>query len=486
MKSRILYIKPILFLVMILGFVSCEEEFLEVTPKGRIILETTADYNLALSNQNLININYGFGVSASQVIMGDEIGAYKPYFDGTALRHQRFFRYEGDVYQPDEDALEMGSLMTNIYAYNVIINGVLSATQGTEQQNRSLQAEALSGRAWTYFLLINYYGKPYNAATAASDPGYPIVTDADVTLNQFTRASVQEVYDFIVKDLTDAIPYLPTENTSRVRMTKVAAEGLLGKVYTFMGRYEDALPHLNQSLAGLSSGPLALGLHNYNETLAEGGSFQPITVFGPTYPILPNDNEIVFGKQFVNNNTFIGNEFVLTPTASALFTASDLRLNFYATSAFFAEEYPTGMLRRTSPSNTQVGIIVPELYLLRAECKARLNDLAGAVTDVETLRRNRMPLADMAVPSAIAGNQQSLVRFILEERIREFAVQGYRWFDMRRLSVDPIYRQTINFNHVLYDADGSVIETYPLEEDRLVLKFPQKVINQNPGMENNP
>lgn len=471
---------------MILGFTSCEEDFLEINPKGRIILETTADYNLALSNQNLININYGFGVSASQVIMGDEMVAYKPYFDGTTLRHQRFFRYEGDVYQPDEDALEMGSLMTNVYAYNVIINGVLSATQGTDQQKRSLQAEALSGRAWTYFLLINYYGKPYNAATASSDPGYPIVTEADVTVNQFTRASVQEVYDFIVKDLTDAIPYLPTENTSRVRMTKAAAEGLLGKVYTFMGRYDDALAHLDQSIAGLSSGPLDLGLHNYNDTFADGGAFLPVSVFGPTYPILPNDKEIIFGKQFVNNNSFVGNEFVLSPSTSALFGASDLRLNFYSTSAFFAEEYPSGILRRTSPANTQIGIIIPDLYLLRAECKARLNNLSGAAADVETLRRNRMPLADMAVPLSIAGNQQALVRFILEERIREFAAQGYRWFDMRRLSTDPIYRSTINFNHTLYDADGSIIETYPLEEDRLVLKFPQKVMNQNPGMENNP
>jgi hypothetical protein len=485
MKSKILHIKSILFLVMMLGFVSCEEEFLEVTPKGRLILETTADYDLALTNLNFINIDYGFGISASQVIMGDEIVAYKPYFDGTTLRHQRFFRYEGDVYQPDEDALEMGSLMTNIYAYNAIINGVLNSTEGTDQQKRSLQAEAMSGRAWTYFLLIQYYGKPYNPSTAASDAGYPIVTDADVTLSEFKRGTVQQVYDFIIKDLTEAIPSLPSESTSRVRMTKAAAEGILGKIYVFMGSFNEALPHLNASIAGLSSGSIPLGLHNYNDTFAPDGEFQPITIFGPTYPILPNDKEIVFGKQFVNSNTFFNNEFVLSPNASALFGSSDLRLNFYSPSAFFAENYPAGMLRRVSPSNTQIGVIVPDLYLLRAECKARLNDLAGAVSDVETLRKNRMPVTDMAVPSAVAGNQQSLVRFILEERIREFAVQGYRWFDMRRLSVDPIYRQTINFNHVLYDADGTVIETYPLEEDRFVLKFPQKVINQNPGMENN-
>ena len=68
--------------------------------------------------------------------------------------------------------------------------------------------EAMAGRAWTYFLLINYYGKPYSAATAATDPGFPIIQVADVTTTTFTRASVQEVYDFIIKDLTTAIPNL--------------------------------------------------------------------------------------------------------------------------------------------------------------------------------------------------------------------------------------------------------------------------------------
>jgi len=127
------------------------------------------------------------------------------------------------------------------------------------------------------------------------------------------------------------------------------------------------------------------------------------------------------------------------------------------------------------------------LYLLRAECKARLNDLSGAVQDVETLRKNRMPSTDAAVSSSIAGNQVNLIKFILEERIREFANEGYRWFDMRRLSVDTNAQiaATVKNTHTSYD-NSDAPTTYTLRAERLTLQFPQAYITLNPGMENNP
>ncbi len=51
---------------------------------------------------------------------------------------------------------------------------------------------------------------------------------------------------------------------------------------------------------------------------------------------------------------------------------------------------------------SRFGLQLPELYLLNAEAKARTNDLTGRAADVETLRRNRMPVADAPVPIATA------------------------------------------------------------------------------------
>lgn len=97
-----------------------------------------------------------------------------------------------------------------------------------------------------------------------------------------------------------------------------------------------------------------------------------------------------------------------------------------------------------------------------------------------------MPNQYASVPTTIASNKEQLVQFILEERIREFAGQGARWYDMRRLSVDPVYQSTVGYSRVLYSVTGSVIKTFTIKPERLVLRFPEKLMIQNPGMNNNP
>ncbi|MGJ1430677.1 RagB/SusD family nutrient uptake outer membrane protein [Sphingobacterium spiritivorum] len=459
---------------------SCKKDFLEVTPKGRLIAQKVADYDLLLNNLDLSNIS-----TSSQVIMSDEIAAVQPYFDGSDQRTQRLFRWEDVIYQRDQDAIEMDMPMRNIYTYNKIINELPAATDGTEQQKQSIAAEAMAGRAWTYFLLVNYFAKPYSSGTAATDPGYPIITKADVTETKFTRATVQEVYDFIVDDLVKAIPHLPARTTHSLRMSQAAAEGLLGKVYLFMGKPDLALPHLNASLLAVNNSAIPIALYDYNKTLAPGGEFLPMGIYGPNYPNTANNREILYNKQSSNFWTFIYNELVIDKPTVALFDPADLRLKFYSASAYYGPAYPTGLLRKMGPTTFQYGVVLPDLYLLRAESKARMGDLAGARLDVEALRKNRMPEANALVPASIAGQQLALLKFILSERVREFAVSGYRWFDMRRLSVDPLFSDT-HYAHRLYNETGEVMATYDLKPERMVLRFPQKVMDQSPGMQNNP
>lgn len=464
--------------LLIAMMVSCKKTFLEVTPKGKLIAQKVSDYNLLLSNLDLVNI-----VANAQVPMGDEVAAVEPYFSGAELKTQRLFRWDEVIYEPNENADELAVPLQNIYMFNKIINEVPNATDGTEQEKLSIKAEAMAGRAWTYFLLINYFGKPYNETSSATDLGFPILETADVTETKFTRATVKEVYDFIVSDLVAAIPNLPKKTTHRLRMSKAAGEGILGKVYMFMGKFNEALPHLNAALTDITNAAIPVRLYDYNVTFAAGGAFMPIGLFGPAYPSIPNNEENVFGKQGTNYWSFVDNDIVINKKTSDLFDPQDLQLNFYSTTAYAGPAYPTGLLRKIGPGTIQYGMIVPDLYLLRAECKARNNDLTGAKEDVEALRKKRLPENRSAVPAAIVGQQVPLIKFIIEERIREFAVSGYRWFDMRRLSVDPLF-ETTTYTHTLYSESGSTT-TFTLKPERFVLRFPQKIINENPGMQNN-
>lgn len=469
--------------LLVVTSTACKKSFLETIPKGQLIARTVSDYNGLLNALYLLVMN---GTNA-QMTMGDEVAAVDPYFTSAILKTQASFRWDPVLYQPSDDAGETLVPLQNIYVYNKIINEVPNATGGTEQQKLSIAAEAMAGRAWTYFLLINYYGKPYSAATASTDPGFPIIQAADVTTTSFTRASVQQVYDFIIKDLVTAIPNLPTQITNRTRMSKAAAEGILGKVYLFMARYTDALTLLNASITDVANQATPVRLYDYNVEFNDGGAFFPIDPdYGPNYPYLPDNNESLYGKQAFNGWTGGSNEIVITPQTTALFGATDQRLKFYTDTILNTNSaFPAaGLLRQWGGAQTQFGVLLSDLYLLRAECKCRTNDLLGAKADVEALRVKRMPAADAPVPAAIASQQLPLLKFILDERIREFAVKGYRWFDMRRLSVDPLFPAT-TYTHTLYSATGATT-VYTMKPERLTLRLPQKLIDQNPNMVNNP
>jgi len=458
----------------------CKKSFLEVEPKGKLIATTVTDYDLLLNNSELINT----GGANAHVFMSDEVAAAEPYFSAAEPRTQRLFRWSAAVYEPQEDAPETQSLLRQLYIYNKIINEVVHATGGSDAQQRSIRAEAMAGRAWVNFMLINYFGRPYKASSAASDPGFPIIQQADVTATKYTRASVQEVYDFILQDLTKAMPDLAAQPAFRIRMSKPAAEGLLGKVYMYMGKFDLALPLLDDALTHLQGSPAAVHLTDYNAAFAPGGEFLPVSFFGPTTPLLADDVETLYGRQF-SNFQITSSELVISPATVALFGSSDQRLNFYAPTPFpFGDNYPAGLLRRMGPLTTSYGVVLPDLLLLRAECRARAGDLPGAVADLESLRSHRMPAADASVPSATATDQLALLQYVFEERIREFASQGVRWFDMRRLSVDPLF-PGLTLSHNIYGEDGTPTKL-TLPSERLVLRLPPKILNENPGMPDNP
>jgi len=168
-----------------------------------------------------------------------------------------------------------------------------------------------------------------------------------------------------------------------------------------------------------------------------------------------------------------------------MFAASDLRAKFYSTIPFGgspAKNDAAGDFRRLGPSNLNLGMDFPDMYLMRAECEVRINKTQDAINDLQSFRNNRMNATEAKVPTNLA--QKDLIQFILDERVREYACLGYRWFDMRRMSTDPIF-QGATYTHLYHTSTGD--QTFTLQQpDRFTLRFPQQVIDQNQGMMNNP
>lgn len=471
------------FLAAVVVIASSCKKYLEITPKGYLIAGKTTDYDNLLNNANLA------GGLDLLIPMGDDVVASDPYFSSSDFRTQRLFKWSETVYEANEDDALISSLGagSELYPINKVISEVMNSEGGTEAQKTAIQSQARGVRAWIYFYFINFYGKPYNAATAATDPGYPIITTADVTQNKFNRESVQAVYDFIVDDLKAAVAYAPAAMYGTTRMSKSTAEMMLGKVYLFMGKYEEALSMLDSSFKHLPAATnfISLKLNDYKVQLADYGpwgynSTTPMFWFftSPTY-----NSEHLFTRTLVNRFAYIASDILVSPEVVDSYPASDLRRKFLGGEIGTNGPYKaTGAQRRLGFQVSNLGLTLPDLYLMRAECRARLNNIDGAVTDLQTLRATRMSnSADVAVP---AMSKEDLIKFVLAEKTREYAGMGLRWLDMRRLSTDPLFAGTV-YTHRFYKSDGTM-ESYTLKPERFTLKFPQKLMDQNPGMINNP
>ncbi|MGJ1447885.1 RagB/SusD family nutrient uptake outer membrane protein [Sphingobacterium spiritivorum] len=477
-------------IVLIAGFVSCRKDFLEVVPKGVAIATKTSDYELLLNDPNLILLLY-----SSHIVMSDELSGFAPSYIPQVgigrVSDQKAFEYQDDIYLPSEDDSELSQLEVQLYTYNKVINEVMASKGGSDTQKKALRAEALAGRAWVHFMLVNYYGKPYNVATAASDPGIPLVLAADVTQTRFERLSVQAAYDQIIADLTEAIPDLSARIISRRRISQSAGEAILGKVYMNMQRFDKALPLFTSAISKLSTADIPVRLYDFNKAFSPGGAFVPVNPFtGPNRLDLDIDEEVVYLKLYLNLYSYILSGIPISPRTAALFTPADLRLNFYTKSLFppTGQIFPLNMMRGYGRYNN-MGINVPDIILLKAECESRTGDLLNAVNDLVGFRKTRMK--DTApnaanIPTDIASDKVALTKYILEERIREYATTGERWWDMRRLSVDETYKSTVNMVHHVYDAKGNIVQSFPLKPERLTFRYPQYILNANTNFQQNP
>ena len=390
-------LKILLVIGLLIGSYSCSDSFLEVSPKGVLKAETTNDYDLLL-NSSEFGINFS-GVQPF-VIRSFEACGLEPHFSisiGTEAPKRNNFTWEPGIVDVETEGRDFNDWLIvytkRIYIYNKIINEVLSSKEGTESEKTTIWAEALAARASVYFELVNLYGKPYNAVTASEDPGVPLLTDGDVTKESFTRSTVQEVYDFIINDLNESIPLLPADVNQRPRMSKGAAQALLGKVYIYMQNYNQAATLLDEAITNLEADPL-VELYDYNVTTLPGGPHEK-QPWGGFFPVLPVDNtEVAFSIPTLNEYTDWSHGILLSPQASALYQSSDFRFNHFLVDNIWGTPFGVpGIYKNNGFTFSNRGVRLSNIYLFRAESRARTNDLAGAIQDLEFLRSHRMPVS---------------------------------------------------------------------------------------------
>ncbi len=472
-------------LTLILAFSACQK-FLDVNPKGLDVVNSTEEYNGLFNNTNLytfINVRNIpgalaaiLGYPAAPVLMSDDVFSSSAFLSTQPLYYQNAYQWKDDLFLADDESSEWGTFYSQNYIYNVIANGVMDATTGTMSDKPLLLAEARANRAYMHLMAVNYFAKPYNPASASTDPGIPIVVTADAAGIAYKRASVQEVYSFIINELKESIPLLPAQTLNRARLAQTGGYYLLGQAYFWMGDYQNALAQLNNCRNSITNYTLPLALYNYNTSMPTWVTTAQPWVGANKFPAQTVSTENIYLKQMSINWATARNTLYLKPAIYNLFVASDQRKKFFynnsTTNAVAAPGLPGQ--QRNAPTTYNWGPNLADLYLMLAECKARTNDLTGAKADLVLFRNSRMAAVDAAVA---ATSQDAIIKVVLEERLKEFAGTGWRWFDMRRLSNDPY--NNIDPSHRL---DGFI---YPLKTARLTMRIPPAILNLNPDMVDN-
>ncbi len=273
----------------------------------------------------------------------------------------RLYTWQDQPYV-NEDPVIWSVPYHSIYYSNLVINEVMSSNGGSQPEKEKLKAEGLLARAYAHFYIIQMFAKPYDPATAATDPGIPYVISADMYDKTPGRSTVKGCYEKMIKDINDALPTLTDLHPIPYRGSKAAAYAFLARIYLHMKDYEKAI-------------------ENADAALALKSDILDISPVGTVLPAILNNPENIYLR--TNYELYHVGRSKLTPSAAALFGTTDHRERLMATKT-------TGLRIR----ETNIGITVPEIMLTKAEALVRRQspDLSTALDIINTIhaKRDRM------------------------------------------------------------------------------------------------
>ncbi|MFL9482642.1 RagB/SusD family nutrient uptake outer membrane protein [Chitinophagaceae bacterium LWZ2-11] len=404
---------------------SCKK-YLDITPLGQAVLTTFSDYDKLLDNTATYTVH---SYSETEIkYLNDQTG-----FDDNNIPANSSPTFISTSYLFDTTTSRFSvninsGLYSNAYAaiarLCLIIDNVTGAAGGTDAQKKQLIAEARVLRAYAHFITVNVYAKPYNPATALMENAIPIKLHENLE-EMIGPSTTAQVYSFIESELLAAIPDLSNTPKNTFHPSKAFGYAFLAKMYLFERKFDKAQTAARQSLA----------LNNYIFDLVA------YNASGMVNPIDISMQENTY-YAFATTGNYPGPGSQISTDMYNFFGVSDMRRTvFFSTginSSGCTSNFSKNLTGTSSFAYNAVGIRVPEVYLMLAECYARVGDVTNAVAMLDTVRSKRMsPFVPSAAPDATTA-----VNLIINERRKELLFGFNRFWDQRRLAQDPNYAVT--------------------------------------------
>lgn len=387
---------------------------------------------------------------------------------------------------------------------NNIIEYAKDVPQNTDEEIEGVlkvTGEALFLRGFYYFWLVNFYAKPYDPATAATDPGVPLKTTSEVQDILFERNTIEECYERIVSDLTEAelcLEQVRTLKSSLYQADVTAVRLLLSRVYLYLqdwpkcAEYAQKVIDKHPTLEDLrttkakfmtASNPENIfSMDGDNLIRMMDRAHQANSVSQELYNAY-SINDLRKNQWFWHYGTFTG---LIRREPGQSTTTHTPDEEYYYTGYY---NLPVTQMR--SPVSTVFWLRSAEAYMNLAEAEAYQKHEEAAKTALRTVLQYRYQPGCSELELTEAGS--SLISRIREERRLEFPLEGHRWFDLRRYRVCSVQpeKRALEHTFTIYrdENSGNVVETrlYRLEEDDIswTINIPLEVLQFNVGMADN-
>lgn len=345
-------------------------------------------------------------------------------------------------------------------------NDVLDHMAGADIANYDkYRGECLFLRSWWYFNLYRVFGVVPITRT--------VVTPANAKL--IPRCTEEEMYTLLTEDLTEAARLLPsTPGAEKARVANIAAYTLLAKVYLTFGKPSEAKTALEEAMKNT-----AYGLETSTGKVFDVNNKMNKEIIFALYYNKTNDNG--HGYWYSTSTNVMADIRNPTPEFKAIYEEKDNRLalinsytqvssNLYAMTKWYDTYDAT--------YTTQVGNDFPHLryadvVLMYAEALAESG--AGLDKALEWLNKTR---TRAGLDELTTGDVTSLEEFrqeLADERGREFALEGHRWFDLVRLGLAVDYFRKLGYT---LDAHNLI---FPIPQSQIEIVNDESILWQNPG-----
>lgn len=392
-----------------------------------------------------------------------------------------------DANSEDTPPFYWNSCYKAIAAANYALEAIDNA--GNTAEYSASKGEALVARAYAHFMLVTFFAKAYDPATADSDPGIPYVKlPQKIVEGKYERGTVASVYKNIEDDLTQGLPLIKSNSykVPKYHFTTQAANAFAARFYLFKKDYAKVVEYANAVFPGTT---VTDNLRPWNTTYNALGYYELQALYtNSTEPanLLLQEANSYWGSNYAGYNYGLSSSVLPifnaanNPSKKALAMSNKI---YGGTEVVYnIPKFRLHFVKETISANFGNGYnMVPlftseEVLFNRAEANARLGKRPEAIADIDAYLSKRIVNYSVTADKFTEAKataffptltpNEAVAESVLNFKRLEFMHEGLRWLDIIRLKI-PI-------EHNSFDGKTKIV--LGANDPRRVIQIPQDAI----------